>query len=244
VTAPGCPFPATCPVTNPSEVSLRHLRTVGLDAGGGYHTSSQGPYWPSLFNASGRGDSRFSPLTAGGRVVPTLYGARSQTAALLETVFHDVHGLVGSRLITHLELAGRNLVGFELPERLVLYDLRDDALERLGLERHQLVSTTAAHYPCTREWAEALHSRKGPGGARPVGLLWNSRVAELAKSGSALFADLLPGRHEEVFVLFGDQLTTTDPDQYSAELRYDDLSSRAALPLVAAIAEQLGATLA
>jgi RES domain len=244
VTAPGCPFPASCPVPGPSEVDLRHLRTVGLGAGRGHYTSSQSRYWPDLFNASGGGDSRFSPLTAGGTVVSTVYGARSQTAALLETVFHDIHGSVGSRIITHLDLAGRNLVDFELPERLVLWDLRDEALERLGLQRSQLVSTTAAHYPCTRQWAEALHARKGRGRAQPVGLLWHSRVAELAKGGSALFADLLPGRPEDVFVLFGDKLKTTDPNRYSVELSYDDLSSTAALPLVAAIAEQVGATLA
>ncbi|HTW06964.1 MAG TPA: RES family NAD+ phosphorylase [Acidimicrobiales bacterium] len=216
---------------------------MALVAGPGYHTSSWAKYWPLLFNASRHGNSRFSPLTTGGTVVPTVYGARSQTAALLEAVFHDVHGSVGSRLITHGDRAGRNLVDFELPDRLVLWDLRDDALVQLGLRRDQLVSTTRAHYPCTREWAEALHARKGPGGTRPVGLLWNSRVAELARGDSLLLADLLPGRPEEVFVLFGDQLPTTDPAYYAAERRYDDLSSTAALPLVAAIAEQLGATL-
>ena len=244
MTAPGCPGPATCPVPSPSTVHLRQLRTVGLEAGPGYHTSSQARYWPGLFNTSGRGDSRFSPFTISGKVIPTVYGACSQTVALLETVFHDVHASVGSRLITHMDLVGRNLVDFGLSERLVLYDLTDDALGRLDLQRDQLVSTTAAHYPCTREWAEALHARKGPGGSRPVGLLWNSRVAELAKGDSPLLADLLPGRPEEVFMLFGDKLTTIDPGGYSTEQRYDDLASTAALPLITAIAEQLGATLA
>jgi hypothetical protein len=45
-------------------------------------------------------------------------------------------------------------------------------------------------------------------------------------------------------MLFGDKLTTIDPGDYSTEQRYDALASTAALPLITAIAEQLGATLA
>ena len=223
-------------------MGLRRLRTVGLGPGSGYCTASWAKYWPGLFNASGLGDARFSPLQGPGRPVPVLYAGRSQTAVLLETVFHDVHE-TRDRLITRLGLAGRNLVEFELPERLVLYDLRDEALTDLGLERRQLVSTSAAHYACTREWAEALRARRGIGGAHPVGLLWCSRVAELAKGDSLLLADLLPGRAEEILVLFGDQLATTDPRHYLASERFEDLSLRLALPLVASVAEQLGATL-
>lgn len=242
MTAPGCLRPATCPVPSPSQVDLRRLRTVGLGPGSGYWTASWAKYWPSLFNASGLGDARFSPLPGPGRPVPILYGARSQTAALLETVFHDVHES-SDRLITPLHLAGRNLVEFELPERLVLYDLRDEALTGLGIERRQLVSTSPAHYACTREWADALRARRGVGAAHPVGLLWCSRVAELAKRGSLLLGDLLPGRAEEVFVLLGDRLATTAPGHYTTVERFEDLSSTPALPLVASVAEQLGATL-
>ena len=243
MTAPGCHRPGACPVPGPSGVDLRHVRTVALGPGTGYHTASWARHWPSLFNTSGRGDARFSPLPTPKGPVLTLYGARSQTAALLETVFHDVHGSA-SRVVTRMDLAGRNLVHFELPERLVLYDLRDGALARLALQRRQLVSTSAAHYPCTREWAEVLHGRRGVGSARPVGIVWHSRVAELAKAGSALLGDLLQGQNEEVFVLFGDRLPTVDRGPYSATQSVSDLSSRKALPLVTAVAEQLGATLA
>jgi RES domain len=243
MTAAGCPWPE-CPVPDPLGADFRHLHTASLDTGRACYTSSWGRHWPSLFNGSGRGDSRFSPLSVAGKVVPVLYAAWSQTAALLETVFHDIHQSAAPRLITRMDLAGRNLVEFTLPGRVVLYDLRDEALPLLSVQRHQLVSTTAAHYPCTREWAEVLHARKGLGRARPAGLLWNSRVAELAKSGSVLLADLLPGRAEEVFLLFGDQLATTDLDDYAGELLFNDLSSVAALPLVSAIAEQLGAIVA
>lgn len=123
-------------------------------------------------------------------------------------------------------------------------DLRDDALADLGIKRDGLVSTTAAHYPCTRQWAEMLHRRRGIGAARPVGLMWQSRVAELASGDSPLFADLLRAGPAEVFVLFGERLASTDPAAFRPSVIADDLTSPAALPLVAAIAEQLGATLA
>lgn len=244
MTAPDCPFPATCPVPSPSGARLRHLHTTVLDASSGYHTVSSAGYWPSLFNPSGRGNSRFSPLSANGTVLPTVYGSRTQTAALLETVFHDVHASAGRRLIYYSDLARRNMVDFELPERLVLWDLRDPALARLGLQRAELISTTAAHYPCTRQWAQVLHERKAPAGARPAGLIWDSRVAELARGDALLLADLLAGQPDEVFILFGDRVSTTGPASYSATQRYDDLSSVAALPLVGVIAEFPGATLA
>jgi hypothetical protein len=140
-----------------------------------------------------------------------------------------------------MSLKNKGLATLRAPERFRLIDLRDPALTDLGLERLQLVSTTAAHYPCTRQWAKALHSRK-IGSVKPAGLLWNSRVAELAKVGSPLLADLLPGAPEEVVVLFGNQLTTTDSAAYQLLVEADDLSSVGALPLVNLIAAQLGAT--
>ena len=126
---------------------------------------------------------------------------------------------------------------------LVLVDLRDAELAKLGLKRSQLVTSPAAHYRCTTDWAGALHSRR-VGAAVTVGLLWRSRVAELARHDSPLLGDLLPGASEEVFVLFGDLLTTTEAKAYSPLVESSDLSARGPLPLVASIAEQLGATLA
>jgi hypothetical protein len=75
-------------------------------------------------------------------------------------------------------------------------DLRDGALARLGLQRWQLTATSAAHNPCTRAWAEVL-SRRRIGGVAPRGLLWHSRVAELAADDAPLLADLLEGTPSE-----------------------------------------------
>lgn len=242
MTAPDCPNPGACPVPRPSSVDLRHLHTVAVGAGDRFFTAFSAAHWPKLFNDSGKGLTRFGPLAVTGSVVPTLYGARSRTAALLETAFHNVHEKA-PRLITTLDLRRRGVARLTAPERLVLVDLRDAAIEQLGLKRDQLVTSTAAHYRCTAEWALALHGRRvGP--AKCVGLLWRSRVAELASQDSPLLADLLPGASEEVFVIFGDLLTTTDPKAFTPEVECDDLSAVASLPLLASIAEQLGATLA
>ena len=116
-----------------------------------------------------------------GSFVPTMYAARVQTVALLETAFHDVHQL-GVRLISErTQLATRGLVAISVPTRTSLVDLSDAALARVGVDRSQLVATSPQHYACTQAWAIALHERRF-GGHLAAGLLWRSRVAELAEA--------------------------------------------------------------
>lgn len=242
MTAPGCLEPDGCPVPDPAEVDLRRLRVAHLEAGRTCHTAYRRRHWPALFNQSGRGDARFSPLVGQGRVVPTMYAAVSQTVALLETSFHDLHQL-GSRIISEqIDLAARGLVTLSVPARLTVVDLRDDALRRLGVDRQQLITTSRAHYPCTRAWAAALHGRR-VGSAEPVGLLWNSRVAELARQDSILFADLLSAPTSEVFVLFGDGVPTEPMQWHPGEPHYDDLTTGDGRVLAEQIAEQLDAVI-
>jgi len=241
VTAAGCPAPASCPVPGPGGHDLRNPRSYALSAGTEFFTSLRSPHGP-WFNASGKGDARFSPLyDPSGSIIPTLYGARSGTVALLETVFHDVHES-SPRLITRKSLVARGLARLVTPERYVLIDLRDDALAHIGLERRQLVSTTPAHYPCTQQWALALHGRR-VGSARPVGLTWGSRVAELARADTPLLNDLLQGDRAEVFVLFADLVATVAPEDFQPRIEEPDLSAPGSLSLVSFVAEQLGAVL-
>ena len=242
MTASDCPYPRSCPVPSPSSVDLRHLRTVALETGEPFFTAFSARHWPTLFNSSGTGRSRFAPLVnSAGAVVPTLYGARTRTAALLGTVFHDVHENT-SRDITFLDLHQRGLAGLNVAERLVLVDLRDAVLDKLGLERSQLVTSpgptiTAQRSGQQRSTAVEWYSCHG----RPA-LAFPGH--QLARHGSPLLGDLLPGASEEVFVLFGDLLTTTEAKAYSPLVESSDLSARGSLPLIANIADQLGATLA
>jgi hypothetical protein len=226
------------------------MRTHAIEAGSSFFSAFRTAH-PDLFNASGRGSTRFAPVTdTRGADVPTLYGSASQTAALLETVFHDVHAGVRPRLITNMALRERGLVRLTTPERIVLFDLRDEALATMGLRRHQLTTTTAAHYACTQRWASALLDR-GIGRARPAGIVWHSRVAELARLESPLFGDLLRGPTAEAFVVFGEGpvadasgRVSTGAARYLPAVVASDLMAATALPLVAAIARELDATLA
>lgn len=127
------------------------------------------------------------------------------------------------------------------PQPLALIDLRDDALARLGLTRAQLVATTPQHYACTRQWAVVLHGRP-IGGVSPVGLVWHSRIAELARADSLLLADLIPFG-SEVCMLFGDRVPTVPGAWLAGDPHYEDLSTGEGRLLAEQIADQLGAVI-
>ena len=235
MTASACRSPATCPVPDPDAVDLRRLRLGHLEPGRVLDRVFPTSHGVVGFNGSGRGDTRFAPL--GGRA--HLYAGDTRTVALLETVSHNVHQLTPRLMYAATDLAGRSLGRIRAEARIPLVDLRDSALERLGLHRSQLTATTAAHYPCTRAWAEVLLARK-VGGITPRGLLWDSRVAELASADSLLLADLMEGPTSEACVLYddvGDELS-------DAGGGFDDLvgASQGRL-LTEQLAEQLGATI-
>ncbi len=241
MTAADCPDPTGCPVPDPPGWDLHRLRTATLPTGATFHTVYRTAH-PDLFNRSGRGDSRFSPLLdVDGHPVPTLYGAATRTAALLETAFHEV-APSGARVIYEAtDIRGRGLATLDTPHRVSLFDLRDPALGDLGLTRAALVATAPRHYRCTREWAAHLRGR-GVGRAHPVGILWHSRIAELARAGSPLFDDLLRETTVEVFVLFGDTIPT-DWSAYGPRSREPDLTSGPGRALLDAIAHELGAVI-
>jgi len=176
-----------------------------------------------------------------GAIVPTMYCAATQTVALLETSFHDVHQM-GTRIISEsLHLAPRGVVALTAPVSLPLIDLTDEGLGRVGLRRAQLVATTPGHYACTRQWAVALHGRRiGP--VTPVGVLWRSRIAELAGADSLLLGDLLPAS-SSVWVLFGDRVPTDPGAWLPGDPHYDDLTTGDGRLLAEQIAEQLGAVI-
>jgi hypothetical protein len=119
-----------------------------------------------------------------------MYLAATPTAALLETVFHDVHD-AGGNVIYERDLRGKLLAHVRAPALAALADLRDSELDRLGLHRSAVVTSPAEHYPCTRRLAIAALAQ--PRRGRPVqGLIWHSRQAELARADPV-----------EVIVLFG-----------------------------------------
>lgn len=184
-----CPDPPGCPVAP----DLPSLSVTTLAAATALHRVYDSTWGYDEHNP-GYGDARFSPFDAvtTRRRVPTMYLARSRVAALLETVFHDVHH-DATRTIYERDLIGKLLAYLRVPVDARLGDLRDAELARHQLIRDEVVATPAEHYPCTRRLAVAAHAQEHLGG--PIqGLIWHSRQAELVG---------LPPT--EVVVLFGDR---------------------------------------
>ncbi len=207
------------------------LSTLPTDVGSGRRSSTP----------SAAGNARFSALVVDGVTVPTLYGAVTQTVALLETCFHGVHEMATRLVSEALDLAPRGLAALTTPASLPLVDLTDMGLDRVGMNRRQLVATTPEHYACTREWAVALHGRR-IGGVVPAGLLWRSRIAELARADSLLLGDLLTVA-SDAFVLFGDRVPTDPSAWRPGDPHYDNLTAGDGRLLAEQIAEQLGAVI-
>lgn len=192
MTAPDCPDPAGCPVPDaPARIPAARVRLHTWPAHSRFHRAYDTRWGRNAFNR-GRGDTRFAPLVDDGRAVPSMHGAESEAAALLETVFHDLSAGTG-RAIYERTLVTTGLVTLETPVALPLVDLRGERLSALGLRRDQLLTTAAEHYPCTRAWAARLRQVRVRGVA-PAGLIWHSRQAELADVGEVA-----------VVVLYGDR---------------------------------------
>jgi hypothetical protein len=161
-----------CPV--PAE--LDGWTTTTLDPDASYFRVYASTWGHDEFNP-GFGDSRFAPISPGNgaRPLSSMYVAQTPAGALLETTFHELHH-VAARSIFDRELHGMLLASMRLPRAANVIDLRDNELERLGLERSAVVATTAEHYPCTQALAAHLMASATDD---VHGIVWHSRQAEL-----------------------------------------------------------------
>jgi RES domain-containing protein len=187
-----CPDPGSCVVAK----ALPTLTTVPLESGRTLYRVYDGKYGYDQHNP-GFGDTRFAPIDdpATGKRLSNMYLGETPATVLLESIFHDVHK-AGSMVIYQKDLVGKLLAHMTVPDDATLGDLRDPALDKLGLTRSQVASSPAEHYPCTRKLAIAA---LGQSHTPPLqGLIWHSRQAELAKAPA-----------QEVIVLFGERYKTT-----------------------------------
>jgi hypothetical protein len=182
-----CPNPRGCGVAK----TLPHVQTFTLHAGTALYRVYDGTWGYDEHNP-GMGDTRFAPIDdpVTNKRLPNMYLGQTPATVLLESVFHDVH-TAGSKVIYEQHLSDKLVAHIEVPVDATLGDLRDPQLQALGLQRHEIVSSPAEHYACTRRLAiDALAQSHNP----PLqGLIWHSRQAELARKPQ-----------EEVIVLFGD----------------------------------------
>jgi len=233
VTAPDCPFPNTCPVPDPESLDLRKLRIHTVAVGTALHNVTQARYRHRLFNRSGVGSARFSPLTeSDGSIVGHVYAGSTTVSALLETTFHEVGPGRTNQVDVATDLRGwhQRLLVSRRPLRFA--DFRDARLECLGLLRENLVSTTSAHYPCTRQWAQRILGW----GAAVDGIVWDSRLAEVAAGRSALLGAIRHAAFAEASVIYAARVTQVD---VSLTLDHEDLASDSRRPLVDEIANLL-----
>ncbi len=180
---------ADCPIIAPANIDRRRLRTIELPAGTERFRVGQLRFGDSLFAPAGAGNGRFSPLADRQH----LYVAEQRSAALLESALHEASG--PNPRIYRAQLARYELMRVRLRSTTPLLDLRDAALDALGLERHQLTGAGPRHYPCTQVVAERLAGTKGC-----HGLLWTSRQGTLhaERNPDGLASEVL--RHDSLDV--------------------------------------------
>jgi len=185
------------------------------------------------FNESGAGSARFSPLTSpDGSPIGHLYLGSTAVAALLETAFHEVGPGRTNQIDEGADLAGWHLRSVEVTRVLRLADLRDGALDGLAIRREQLVATSQAHYPCTREWAERMRSS----GRRVDGLIWQSRLVEVASERSPLMKAIEDTNYADSLIVYDDRV---DPSDLVIAADDEDLASPRRRALVDQIADAL-----
>jgi hypothetical protein len=156
----------------PTPPAPLHVSPTTWPQGWPIHRVHLARYAADGFNPGRKGDARFSPIVdASGAVIPTLYGGSTFDCAAMETVFHDVPFASGFKSFDQRKLVGQ-IHSVLLPAMdLVLADLSNVALRKLGVPRAQLIDTEKDCYPETRKWAEAIHARV----AKIQGLCWTSR---------------------------------------------------------------------
>jgi hypothetical protein len=174
-------------------------------------------YGPLAFNSSPV-SRRFRPITDGGAVVPTAYGAETGLIALAETVLRRAATIGG---VLHVaELRGLGLVKTSFPHDLDLVQLNGAGLRKLRLTRAQVIDTGPDADPGTAQVAQALYD------ANPSahGIVWTSHQAD---DGDA-------------FILWGTRLDPAAANILEGPTLLDDPHG---LALVQAACERLGVLL-
>lgn len=196
-----------------------HLTLVTVPAGTILHRFHHSAFAPTLFNPTGTGNARFSPIKdEAGQVIPTLYAGTSFDCAAMETVFHDVPYTPGYKLYAKAKLQGHLHSVIQTGKPLNLVDLTTKSLRRLGIARADLIDTERDHYSFTRGWAEAIHAFA----PHAQGLRWVSRQDDTAVA----------------VILFGDRVT--DDEILDLGLSRDLIDDEAAFAELMVLADLIG----
>jgi hypothetical protein len=107
-------------------------------------------------------------------VVPIMYAADSEDAAIAETLLHDIPAEGG--LLPYDQYATKVLVRLKVEQPLRVAVLHGTALRRLKVTAAELTSGPASSYSATVRWAQAAHD------AGFDGLVWMSRQCNDTKA--------------------------------------------------------------
>ncbi len=105
------------------------------------------------FNPGKGAPTRFAFF--GDPVVPSLYAAETEQAAIAESLLHDVP-LAGGRLVPSA-YRDKCMSRLGTSRELRLASFMGLGLRRLGVSANQVTTTAAAHYNQTVLWAQAAH---------------------------------------------------------------------------------------
>ncbi|GFG63310.1 hypothetical protein MKUB_08000 [Mycobacterium kubicae] len=127
----------------------------------------------------------------GDPIVPIMYAAETEDAAIAETLLHDIP--VDGGVLPYDQYATKVLVCLKVTRKVRVAVLHGTGLRRLKVTAAELTASPASSYAGTVRWAQAAHD------AGLDGLVWMSRMCNDAKA----------------YVFFGDRCAdsfTQDPD--------------------------------
>lgn len=107
-------------------------------------------------------------------VVPIMYAADTEDAAIAETLLHDIP--VDGGLLPYDQYATKVLVRLNVEQELRLAVLHGTGLRRLKVTAGELTSSPASSYATTVRWAQAAHDSGFDG------LVWMSRQCNDTKA--------------------------------------------------------------
>jgi hypothetical protein len=148
------PGSSRCTAKIPSPPATLHVSRIDWPKGQAIHRIHQMIHAADAFNPGIKGNARFSPIkdrsVKPAIPIRTLYGGQTFDCAVMETAFHDVPFAPGFMSYDKHKLADLVHSVLIASTELVLADLSNVALRKLGIPRNQLIDTEKACYPKTR----------------------------------------------------------------------------------------------
>jgi hypothetical protein len=179
--------------------------TITLPAGDLLHRVVTATRTATEFNPGKGAPTRFAFF--GDPVVPVMYAADTEVAAVAETLLHDTP--VEGGVLPYEQYSHKAVVLLAVTRDLRLGVLYGLGLRRLKVTADELTSSPASTYPITVRWAEAAHA------IGLDGLVWMSRLCNDSKA-YVFFGDRCAdafaqdASHARIFASAADQMWLID----------------------------------